>query len=261
MPVLPTPGIRELGTVASWILSVLPRWITYGQASGVTTTTIHIVIVVVVITDADRMAPPEPPPTPPPFESRPERSSGPLSDRLVFLQPVSATSDPVIVEPSPQIQEPITPPDPPLPPGGGDEDRNSERRGGFEITQHEGVGGIGTIIGPTITLTRGGPPPPPPNPPGPSEPVRVDTPPTRIRFVPPNYPSEARNTGLEGSVVLNVVIDETGTVTEVSVVQSAPLFDDAAVVAVRQWRYVPSIRNGRPVPVTTSVTVNFELSQ
>ena len=62
---------------------------------------------------------------------------------------------------------------------------------------------------------------------------------------------------MEGLVILSVVIGESGRVTAVEVIRSAPLFDDAAVAAVRQWRYTPTLLNGVPVPVRMTVTVNF----
>ena len=50
-----------------------------------------------------------------------------------------------------------------------------------------------------------------------------------------------------------------GRVTEAKVQQSVPMLDDAAIEAVRQWEYRPTLLNGVPVPVVMDVTVNFQL--
>lgn len=73
----------------------------------------------------------------------------------------------------------------------------------------------------------------------------------------PEYPKEAQVAGIEGAVVAEIVINETGVVTEARVVRSIPLLDEAALEAVRQWRFDPTIVNGRAVPVRMEVTVNF----
>ena len=54
-------------------------------------------------------------------------------------------------------------------------------------------------------------------------------------------------------------MDEEGTVSEIRVLRGHPLLDAAAVDAVRQWRYSPTLLNGEPVPVTATETVNFGL--
>ena len=51
----------------------------------------------------------------------------------------------------------------------------------------------------------------------------------------------------------------TGQVTEVRVLRSVPLLDEAAIEAVKQWIYTPTLLNGVPVPVIMTVTVNFTL--
>jgi protein TonB len=58
-------------------------------------------------------------------------------------------------------------------------------------------------------------------------------------------------------VIAEIVVSETGIVTDASVVRSIPLLDDAALAAVRNWRFAPSIVNGHAVPVRMNVTVNF----
>jgi protein TonB len=60
-------------------------------------------------------------------------------------------------------------------------------------------------------------------------------------------------------VVLEAVIDSRGVVTNVRVVKSIPLLDEAAVEAVKQWRYQATMLNGQAVPVVMTVTLNFGL--
>ena len=63
----------------------------------------------------------------------------------------------------------------------------------------------------------------------------------------------------EGIVILEAVIAENGTVRDVRVLRSIPLLDQAAVDAVRQWQFTPTLLNGEPVPIVMTVTVNFQL--
>ena len=67
------------------------------------------------------------------------------------------------------------------------------------------------------------------------------------------YPEIARRARLEAT------IDTAGAVANVSVVRSVPLLDEAAIAAVRQWQYSPTLLNGVAVPVIMTVTVNFSL--
>jgi protein TonB len=76
--------------------------------------------------------------------------------------------------------------------------------------------------------------------------------------VEPSYPQVARRAGMGGRVTLRAVIAEDGSVESVEVLASTNLlFNDAAVEAVRKWRYRPALMNGRPVRVTFSVVVDF----
>jgi protein TonB len=65
---------------------------------------------------------------------------------------------------------------------------------------------------------------------------------------------------VQGVVILEAVIGPNGNVTDVQVLRSVPLLDDAAVEAVRQWVYTPTLLNGVPVPVIMTVTVNFTMN-
>ena len=84
-------------------------------------------------------------------------------------------------------------------------------------------------------------------------------PPKLVRRIEPDYPEIARQARVEGVVILEATTDVFGRVTGVRVLRSLPLLDVAAVDAVRQWVYEPMVVNGRPRPVTFTVTVRFVL--
>jgi TonB family protein len=75
----------------------------------------------------------------------------------------------------------------------------------------------------------------------------------------PVYPAIARTAKVQGMVILEAVISATGRVEDVKVLRSVPLLDDAAIDAVRQWQFTPTILNGEPIPVVMTVTVTFTL--
>jgi periplasmic protein TonB len=81
-----------------------------------------------------------------------------------------------------------------------------------------------------------------------------------IHDVAPEYPPEAGRARLEGSVVLLAVISKDGTVEDVQVKSGLPVLAQAAIDAVKQWRYRPYLLNGEPVEVATQITINFTLA-
>ena len=85
--------------------------------------------------------------------------------------------------------------------------------------------------------------------------------PTKVRHVAPIYPRMAQEARVDGLVILEAVIAADGRVQDVRVLRSKPLLDQAAVDAVRQWRFTPTLLNGIPVPVIMTVTVNFALTR
>ena len=109
-----------------------------------------------------------------------------------------------------------------------------------------------------------------------SAPVLAKSPaatPTRIRVpaqitdanlvydVAPKYPPEAGRARIEGMVVLLAVIGKDGTVKDVRVESGLPVLAEAAIEAVKQWRYRPYLLNGEPVEVDSQITINFTLSR
>ncbi len=121
-------------------------------------------------------------------------------------------------------------------------------------------------------------PPPPPPPPPPTtypafpsydgfaqlaqdlKPVRIGggiKQPLKIRDVRPIYPPIAQQARVQGVVILEALIDADGGVQAARVLRSIPLLDQAALDAVRQWQYTPTLVNGAPQAVIMTVTVNF----
>jgi protein TonB len=109
--------------------------------------------------------------------------------------------------------------------------------------------------------------PPPPPPPTVAKDRQVYRPggeisePKKIHHVPPVYPPIALSAGVQGVVILEATIGETGTIENVRVLRSHPLLERAAVEAVRRWRYTPTRLNGQPVPIILTVTVNFMIDR
>jgi TonB family protein len=83
--------------------------------------------------------------------------------------------------------------------------------------------------------------------------------PTKIRDVRPVYPPIARAANVTGVVILEVRIGADGHVEEARVLRSIPLLDQAALDAVTQWEFTPTLMNGQAVPVIMTVTVNFAM--
>jgi TonB family protein len=80
-----------------------------------------------------------------------------------------------------------------------------------------------------------------------------------IRKVDPIYPEQAKARGLSGRVVLAINVDEEGFVSDAEVISGHPLLREAAVTAVKQWQYSPTLLNGKAIPVMATVTVVFVL--
>jgi protein TonB len=127
-------------------------------------------------------------------------------------------------------------------------------------------GVLGGIIG---SVPSAAPPPPPP----PQKKEEKPVTPQRIRVggnvqsaslvkqTRPVYPPLAKQARISGTVKLSAVISKDGTIQELTVVSGHPLLAPAALEAVKQWVYKPTLLNGEPVEVSTTIDVNFTLSQ
>ena len=83
--------------------------------------------------------------------------------------------------------------------------------------------------------------------------------PTKIKDVRPQYPPEAQQAKVTGIVIIEARVGGDGSVEDAKVLRSVPMLDEAALEAVRQWKFTPTLLNGVPVPVIMTVTVNFTL--
>jgi len=127
-----------------------------------------------------------------------------------------------------------------------------------------GLAGVGSSTGYTglLSAASAGPGLPTPPPPRRQDPVRVGgdvKPPERLSYRPPVYPHIAVAVRVEGTVILEAIIDATGVVQNVTVLRSVPMLDRAAIEAVQRGRYTPTRLNGQAVPVIMTVTVTFSL--
>ena len=113
----------------------------------------------------------------------------------------------------------------------------------------EGI--VGSVIG-----GLPGPPPPP-------GPLRVGgniKEPARTKHVPPVYPPIAQQAKIQGVVIIEAIIGTDGKVREARVLKPLPMLDQAALDAVRQWEYEPTLLAGQPIAVVMTVTVIFTLN-
>ena len=92
-------------------------------------------------------------------------------------------------------------------------------------------------------------------------PVRVGSTlrsPKKTHDVAPVYPEAARQAGISGVVVVELTVGADGSVTAAKVLRSVPALDDAALDAVKQWRYQPELLNGKAVPFVVTAPVTFK---
>jgi protein TonB len=83
--------------------------------------------------------------------------------------------------------------------------------------------------------------------------------PRLLQRVRPDYPHQAFVDKIEGTVVLEIVIDSTGRVAHTRLVVSIPALDAAAIDAVRRWVFAPAIKDGRPVATVATAPVRFQI--
>jgi len=182
------------------------------------------------------VAPPPPPPPPPP----------PAGVRAVTRTPVA----PRLVEPDAFVA-PIEVPDVIAP-------EMTIDIGGAEGGVPGGVeGGVpGGVVGGIVGGLPSDAPPPP------ARVVRIGgqlIAPKLIHQVAPDYPELARQARLQAVIILEAWIGTDGRVKGVKVLRGAPLFDDPAMAAVKQWRYKPLLLNGQPTEFILTVTISFKL--
>ena len=181
-------------------------------------------------------SPPPPPPPPAPKGVKPAQTSKPVP-----------TTGPTFTVPS-EIPVGIQPE------SGIDLGGEGGVVGGIEGGIPGGV--LGGILGGMVNEA------PPPPPPPPAKPKRVGgeiQAPALIHRVEPEYPGVAVAGKISGTVILEATVNEAGHVTDVSVLRSIVVLDQAAMKAVKQWRYQPLVLNGKAEPFILVVTVTFTL--
>jgi len=185
------------------------------------------------------IAPPPPPPPPPPPQAAPVKVIKPVA-RLVtqgkLMAPRAIPKDIAV------FKEAELPPEP---------------AGGSGVLG--GLGGGDILGGFGAGSSTAAPPPPPPK--GPSR-IKLGGQVQAAKVVAqpqPAYPALARQARIQGNVVLHAIIDKDGRVGQLEVVSGHPLLVQAALDAVKQWRYQPTQLNGDPVEVDTTITVTFVL--
>ncbi len=188
------------------------------------------------------VAPPPPPPPPPPPAATPVKVVKPMA-RL--MQAGKLTAPRVIPKEITIIREQEMPPDVSVGVVGG-------IPGGVPGGQAGGV--LGGIIGGALV-----PPPPKEAPKRIRVGGQVQTA-KLINKVQPIYPALAKQARIQGTVRLQAVIAKDGSIVELQVLAGHPLLVQAALDAVRQWRYQPTLLNGEPVEVVTTIDVVFTLS-
>jgi len=131
-------------------------------------------------------------------------------------------------------------------------------------------------VGPAIFASGPGNGPSPASPAGPAGPAAPPAPVKRIHRIEqggvveaakiisrpdPVYPDWLRRAGIQGEVVLQAIISADGHVIELQMASGNPMLAQAALDAVKQWRYQPTLLNGQPVEVETTITVDFVLGR
>jgi len=188
----------------------------------------------------------------------------PVTSRLPIEQPApKAAAQPAVAAPAPpasaSAQAPVDPPTDVAPETGAEPSGAGPKDGvdgGIEGGATGGVeGGIaggaanGGAVGTSGTSSSGSP--------GQSGPIRSVTPPRKIKDVRPVYPQGALASQARGTVVIQATIGPDGKVKEAVVLRSVPGLDQAALDAVRQWEYAPTLLNGSPVAIILTIVVNF----
>ncbi|MGA2991597.1 MAG: TonB family protein [Candidatus Korobacteraceae bacterium] len=190
------------------------------------------------------------PPPPPPPAAAPRRSIAPVKPQRKPDPDTARLRTPTAIP-----KEIITPKEPEAPPPA------APASGGVVGGVTRGVPGgvLGGVLGGTgPALPKIAEPQPPP-----PQKIRVSSGVAQgnlIHDVRPQYPPLARQARIQGIVVLLAVIGKDGSVRDLHVKSGSPLLAQAAMDAVKQWRYRPYLLNGQPVEVDTQININFTLA-
>jgi protein TonB len=189
-------------------------------------------------------APPPPPPPPPP----------PAAVQVVHVKPQAH-----LMDAGKLVQPKVIPKEVKIIKEEAEPDMSAGMQGG--VPGGVAGGSMGGVLGGVIGGMGGAPPPPKPKLNGPLR-VGGNVQAARIiNRVQPMYPPLARQTRISGTVRLHAIIGKDGTIQSLEVMSGHPLLQQAALDAVRQWRYQPTLLNGDPVDVDTTIDVIFSLNQ
>ncbi len=136
--------------------------------------------------------------------------------------------------------------------------------GRLEVTRWVGPGDADVVREAWVHGAPGAPAAPPPvtqtSLPKFGEYVYVEELPQAIQRVPPDYPPAARDKHIEGTVLVQILVDRSGRVADTKIVKSVPELDGAAVAALKQWLFKPARSKGVPVAVWVAVPMKFTLN-
>jgi protein TonB len=260
LQLLPVPSRPDPGFAFQSLMLTQPRSLIRGRGLGLVIALLfHAILVATVILvpllmfeevlpASDRavraffasppdVAPPPPPPPPPP--------------PAVAVRPKLRTAAPTPAPEAGRFVAPIVVPERIVPDEGIDLGVEGGVPGGVEGGVPGGV--IGGVVG---GLPSEAPPPPPP------AVVRVGgniRAPKLVHDGKPVYPELAIQARMSGIVILEAHVGTDGRVQSVRILRGAPIFEDAAIEAVKQWRYQPLLLNGVPTEFILTVTVSFNL--
>jgi len=96
---------------------------------------------------------------------------------------------------------------------------------------------------------------------GPVSLEEVDRPPELVRHLPPLYPLAAKRKGIQGQVIIRLVVDKAGEVQSPEILEAIPrgIFERAALTAVKRWRFAPAVKDTNAVDVVVVIPLKFEL--
>lgn len=193
---------------------------------------------------------------------------------VIVLPLMAAPLFPHVISDGPMVTLITTMPTPPAPPKPRMESKPVENLNAAPVEAPTGVAKEPEILSDPVSDTPGivggaeniehvlVAPPPAPQPAPPPKPLQVGGAvrrPMQVKSVQPVYPAIAQAARVQGIVIIEATIGQDGRVANMRVLRSIPLLDQAAMDAVAQWEYTPTLLNGTPVPVIMTVTVNFTL--
>lgn len=166
---------------------------------------------------------------------------------VVVNKKVDTPIEPEMIPPTKQYQKPPAPPKPQIPVESEDEEIPEDLT--IEETEID------------FTQELDGPPPPPEE----EDPIvpfyALSEKPVELKRAAARYPELARKAGIEGTVVVKVLVNTKGDIEDVAILQSHPMLDDAAIEAAWQFKFKPGKQRDRFVKVWVSVPFNFKLRQ